>query len=84
MSAIQGLFLSLISERVDPHLRGTAIGIYYCMIGLAFFMASLIGGHIWTGHGYQWAFIYSITISALSLSVFNALLPKKAELSAIS
>ena len=80
MSSIQGLFLSLISERVDPHLRGTAIGVYYLMVGFAFFIASLIGGHLWTYFGFQYAFFYSIAFSVFSLFIFNSLLPKKVEI----
>jgi MFS family permease len=79
MTAVQGLFLSLITDRVDSHLRGTAIGVYYCTIGLSFFVSSFIAGNIWHSYGHNFAFIYSILFCCLSLLVFNILLPKKYE-----
>ena len=79
MSSVQGLFLSLVSEKVDSHLRGTAIGIYYLFIGGGFLIASAIGGNIWTNLGPQYAFFYSIAISTFSLIIFNLLLPKNFE-----
>ncbi|MDR2412399.1 MAG: MFS transporter [Holosporales bacterium] len=77
MTAIQGLFLSLISERVDTHIRATAIGLYYCVIGVAFLLASAIAGHIWTGCGEQYAFIYSLVVSCIALCLTQVLLPKE-------
>lgn len=79
MTAIQGLFLSIISERVDRHLRGTAIGIYYCAIGASYLMASTIAGEIWTSYGHFYAFTYSLVFCLISLSLFRILLPRKYE-----
>jgi MFS family permease len=79
MTAVQGLFLSLITEKVDVHLRGTAIGVYYCTIGLSFFLSSFIGGNLWHHRGHDWAFGYSILFCCLALLVFNILIPKKRE-----
>ncbi|GHU15214.1 MFS transporter [Alphaproteobacteria bacterium] len=77
MTAIQGLFLSLISERVDIHVRGTAIGVYYVTVGTAYFLASTIAGGIWSSHGGKWAYIYSLCIASFAFVIFRFLLPKK-------
>ncbi|GHU16614.1 MFS transporter [Alphaproteobacteria bacterium] len=77
MTAIQGLFLSLISERVDIHVRGTAIGVYYVAIGTSYFISSTIAGGIWSAHGGQYAYVYSLCIACFSLAIFRFLLPKK-------
>ncbi|GHT93497.1 MFS transporter [Alphaproteobacteria bacterium] len=77
MSAIQGLFLSLISERVDIHVRGTAIGAYYVALGTAYLLASAIAGGIWTEFGGEWAFKYSLCVACFSFGIFGFLLPKK-------
>lgn len=79
MTAVQGLFLSIISERVDSHLRGTAIGIYYCAIGVSYLIASTIAGEIWTSYGHFYAFLYSIIFCFISLTLFRILLPTKYE-----
>jgi MFS family permease len=75
MSAIQGLFLSIITEKVNTHVKATAIGIYYFTVGVAFLLASIIAGHIWTAFGGKYAFIYSLCVSCFSLSVSKLLLP---------
>ncbi|MDR2724213.1 MAG: MFS transporter [Holosporaceae bacterium] len=79
MTAIQGLFLSLISERVNEHLRATAIGIYFFILGAAYFIASAIAGKIWTTVGSNFAFLYSLMFSFLALSLRKLLLPKNAD-----
>jgi MFS family permease len=76
MTAIQGLFLSMISKRVDAHLRATAIGVYYCLIGTSYLVASHIAGEIWTSCGGKYAFVYSICVACFALGIFNFLLPK--------
>jgi MFS family permease len=77
MTAVQGLFLSIISDKVDPHLRGTAIGVYYISIGASFMIASMIAGHLWGTLGSSYAFTYSICCVLLSLGMFSSLFPKK-------
>ncbi len=79
MTAVQGLFLSLISEQVSFHLRATAIGLYYCTIGIAYFIASNIAGNIWDAYGSNYAFTYSIFFCVVALLFAKILLPKKYE-----
>ncbi len=77
MSAIQGLFLSIISEQVNFKLRATAIGIYYCIVGVCYCLSSLIAGYIWDNFGARYTFVYSICFSILAFVLSFALLPKK-------
>ncbi|MDR0555994.1 MAG: MFS transporter [Holosporaceae bacterium] len=75
MTAVQGLFLSRISEHVDRHLRATAIGIYSLMLGIAYLAASCISGRIWDHWGSSYSFLYSISWSCIALCLFRILLP---------
>ncbi|MDR2417393.1 MAG: MFS transporter [Holosporales bacterium] len=75
MTAIQGLFLSLISEKANQHIRATAIGIYYCVVGIAFLLSSIIAGRIWIHFGGKYAFIYSLSVSCVALVAAKSLLP---------
>lgn len=77
LSAIQGLFLTLISEQVHFSLRATAMGVYYCAVGAAYFIASWIGGNIWEHLGSHFTFAYSISFSVLALLLSGFLLPRK-------
>lgn len=74
MSAVQGVFLSIISSKVDKNLRGTAIGIYYCAIGVSFLLASTIAGSIWTDFGASWAFTYSIIFCLMAIALKRPLI----------
>ncbi len=76
MTAIQGLFLAIITEKVDSHLRATAIGIYCLMVGFAYWTASNIGGRIWDTYGSTYSFLYSILFSIIALCLIRFLLPK--------
>lgn len=77
LTAIQGLFLSLISEQVHFSLRATAMGVYYCAVGGAYFIASCICGRIWESFGAQGAFVYSISFAVVALLLSGKLLPSK-------
>ncbi|MDR2766017.1 MAG: MFS transporter [Holosporaceae bacterium] len=79
MTAVQGLFLSIICGKVDEHLRATAIGVYYLTIGSAYFISSMLAGQIWTTWGSDYAFMYSIFFSCLGLITFRMFIPKKYE-----
>lgn len=68
-ASIQAIFLSVISEHVSPRLRGTAIGIFYCVIGLSYMLSSEICGLICEYFGYETAFLYSSTVCMLCLFV---------------
>lgn len=77
MTAIQGLFLSLISEQVHFNLRATAMGVYYCAIGIAYLVASCVGGQIWDSFGCSYIFVYSICFSCFALCACKFCLPKR-------
>jgi MFS family permease len=81
-TAVQGIYLSLISERVNFHLRATAMGIYFLMLGASYFTASDIAGKIWDNpaFGSTYAFLYSMFFSCLALALLRVLLPKAVEL----
>lgn len=76
MTAIQGLFLSVISDKVSGHLIGTAIGIYYLTTGTAFMIASIVAGHLWNNFGSSSAYMYSICCVLSGLILFQFLYPR--------
>lgn len=78
MASAVGLFLSLIREVVSEKLRGTAIGIYYTVVGFGYFSASLLAGKLWNSYGCEFAFGSSVVICVICLSVFNLMFKQKA------
>lgn len=79
LSAIEGLFLSIICEQVVFHLRATAIGIYSLIFAGGYWIASKMAGLIWETEslGSKYAFMYSLTFCVLAFFLSFVLLPKK-------
>lgn len=51
MGATQGLLTTLVVDAAPTHLRGTALGIYNVITGLALLAASVVAGWLWTVFG---------------------------------
>ena len=62
-ASMQLLFLSLINTHVSINLRGTAIGIFYCTIGLAYLLSTNICGFLCDKISYDFAFLYTLLVS---------------------
>jgi len=58
---------ALIPGYADSTLRGTAYGLYYLIVGLAFFGANTIVGTLWEHGGSSTAAIYSTILSFISI-----------------
>lgn len=73
MAMTDGISKAFVTDVVDKEVRGSAIGIYYCVTGLTTFFASLIAGLLWVHIGSSAPFIYgavTAAISAVALAVF--------------
>ena len=79
MSSVIGLFLALIRDAVVPNLRGTAIGLYYTIVGVGYVLASLVAGDLWKSYGCKYAFAYSIIVCLICLLTFNLILKDNKE-----
>jgi len=72
--ALYGLFFALVdaSERAfvsdlsDPRLRGTSLGVYYGLVGVAAIVSSLIAGGLWALYGPQETFVFGAGAAALA------------------
>jgi len=77
LAAVEGLFISIISEQVVFRLRATAIGIYSLLLGIGYWMASNLGGTIWEFMGAAYTFYYSLFFCCCSFILSFILLPRK-------
>lgn len=66
-SSMQLLFLSIINEHVNFRLRATAIGIFYCVIGISYMISSKICGCFCEMSLYNSAFLYCISVSFIAI-----------------
>ncbi len=68
---------ALIPDYVGEKLRGTAYGIYYLVVGSAFFVSNAVVGTFWEYFGSSVASTYSITLSAVAIFAMILFVRKK-------
>jgi len=74
MGIVETVQRALIPGYVESRLRGTAYGIYYLVVGIAFFVANTVVGSLWESQGLWASSLYSsalATISILGMIAFN-------------
>jgi MFS family permease len=67
MGATQGLLSTLVVDAAPADLRGTALGMFNLITGAALFVASVLGGSLWTAFGSPATFIAGGTIAGIAL-----------------
>ncbi len=68
---------ALIPSYVNSNLRGTAYGIYYLIIGSAFFISNAVVGSLWEYFGSSIASTYSIITSVIAITFMILFLNRK-------
>lgn len=68
---------ALVPEYVESNLRGTAYGLYYLVVGSAFFVANTVVGTLWEQHGVTVAAAYSAAVTCVALMCLLALLKQR-------
>jgi len=68
---------ALIPDYVGENLKGTAYGIYYLVVGSAFFVSNAVVGSLWEYFGSSLASTYSITLSAIAITAMMLFVRKK-------
>jgi len=68
---------ALIPGYVEENLKGTAYGIYYLVVGSAFFVSNAVVGALWEYFGSSVASTYSITLSAIAIVAMMLFVRKK-------
>jgi len=68
---------ALVPEYVDRSLVGTAYGIYYLVVGSAFFVSNAVVGSLWGYFGSSMAVTYSIVTSVVAIAFMILFLSRK-------
>jgi MFS family permease len=68
---------AIVPEYVDRNLIGTAYGIYYLIVGSAFFVSNAVVGSLWEYFGASIASAYSIVTSVVAIIFMVLFLYKK-------
>jgi MFS family permease len=68
---------ALIPNYVEKNLRGTAYGLYYLVVGSAFFVSNAVVGSLWEYFGSSVASTYSITLSVIAILAMILFVRKK-------
>ncbi|MGZ5539626.1 MAG: MFS transporter [Halobacteriota archaeon] len=66
-----GVSRALVSDLAPPHLKATAFGTYYFVVGVVAFPASLIAGALWQTVGPTFAFLYGAFMAVAALLVIG-------------
>ncbi len=66
----EGQSKAYVSSVTKEELRGSAIGIYYFIVGLIYLPASLIAGVLWNSFGPAFAFGFAAFIAVISMILF--------------
>ncbi len=64
---IEGVARAFVADLVVPEKRGTAYGLYHCVVGLALFAASLFAGWLWDTINPQAPFFFGAGLTALAM-----------------
>jgi len=70
---------ALIPDYVEKNLRGTAYGLYYLIVGSAFFVSNAVVGSLWEYFGSSLATTYSIITSVIAILAMILFIRKKTE-----
>lgn len=65
---------ALIPGYVEDHLKGTAYGVYYLVVGTCFFVANTVVGRLWESNGLGASAFYSgvfASIAIIGMLLFN-------------
>ena len=68
---------ALIPSYVNSNLRGTAYGVYYLIVGSAFFISNAVVGSLWEYFGSSIASAYSIITSVIAIIFIILFLNRK-------
>ncbi len=68
-----GVSKALISDLSPPHLKATAFGTYYFVIGVVALPASLVAGTLWQTVGPTFAFLYGATMALVAILIIGVL-----------
>jgi len=77
MGIVETVQRALVPEYVDGRLGGTAYGVYYLVVGSAFFAANTVVGTLWELSGSSVAAAYSIVVSVVAIAAMVVLVKKR-------
>jgi MFS family permease len=79
LGIIQTVQRALVPDYVGESLRGTAYGLYFLVIGSAFFVSNSVVGILWEQFGSSIAATYSIILSIVAILAMISFVRKKGE-----
>lgn len=74
---------ALVPDYVQESLRGTAYGIYYLLVGSAFFVSNSVVGALWDYFGSSVASGYSIVLSVVAILAMLVFVKKRSNLACL-
>ena len=79
MGVVETVQRALVPGYAGPGLRGTAYGVYYLVVGSAFFVANSVVGALWELYGSTAASLYSVVSSTIAIAAMLVFLKKRSK-----
>jgi MFS family permease len=77
LGVVETVQRALIPNFVEQKLRGTAYGLYYLVVGSAFFVSNVVVGVLWGSFGSSGASIYSGVLSTVAIAAMILFMKKQ-------
>ncbi|MCW4022228.1 MAG: MFS transporter [Candidatus Bathyarchaeota archaeon] len=77
LGVVETVQRALIPNFVEQKLRGTAYGLYYLVVGSAFFVSNVVVGVLWGTFGSSGASIYSAVLSTVAIGAMILFMKKQ-------
>ncbi len=71
-AALQGNHIAYVGRMAPEDLKGTAIGTFQTMIGIAMIVGNTVAGILWEHIGIKWAFVYGFSMIVVALMLLLA------------
>ncbi len=68
MGFTQGLLATLVADTAPEDLRGTALGAFNFVSGIAMLLASVIAGALWDGYGPRMTFLVGAVVTSVAFA----------------
>jgi MFS family permease len=71
MGMTQGLLAAMVAQTAPENLRGTAVGLFILVSGVAMLIASAVAGLLWDRYGPSFTFVAGAVFSGTALAVMT-------------
>jgi len=77
MAMVEGVSRAFVADMAPAEKRGTAYGLYYCIVGISVLIGGILGGVVWDAIGPSATFYLGAGLAVLALLGILTLVKEK-------